>query len=322
MNTTSLTFTQMNDSTYKQDGDVRMHCQGNRFVVSSETLSLASPMFAFMLDPFLSELRFDTDGKFVVDLDEYDPLAVRIFCNVIHNYERQVDEVPAPDTLFHLSLFIDKYKCHQIFLYHAVSWLRGSLNRRSDNDLWYMLHFAYVMDLEDRFSKIASQLVCVHKPTNTYTGWPFPNGPGIMPKSVPGLLFALSSYIHLNRPRTNAPCGTLPDSLQTMQNRLHIDVRKTIIGALRECETATRKRKRDEISQVGETMKSQLKETLQQPASLGFQQKSYNDICDAAKDLPIDVIRVTQLDTKLRSCRNGIKGLSLYGLKDNPTLLS
>ncbi|RDW58953.1 BTB/POZ domain-containing protein [Aspergillus mulundensis] len=149
------------------DGDLTIVCHDTSFQVCSKAIALASPVFkAMFMSNFMEGLSVknsDPSNPAVVKLPEDDPEAFRIFSNIAHH---RLDRLPHQleiDQLDGLAMLVDKYQCASLIRGVGRSWILGALRKRSRErpreELWLLLHFAYVVNSQTYFSAISRVLV-------------------------------------------------------------------------------------------------------------------------------------------------------------------
>lgn len=170
------------------------------FRVSSNVLSLGSPVFAAMLNSAFIEGNVPTDGsKRTISLQEDDPDAVDTLMNILHLQSQNVIVWTFP-LLEQLALLCDKYDCARALKPWKTLWLkewRGSVN--GEDNFWKMLYISYAFDDRAAFYN-ASEGIVQHYTEYTIDSTPdtIP-GLAILPDNVIGCLNILGLFL----PSTN-----------------------------------------------------------------------------------------------------------------------
>ncbi|RDW58954.1 BTB/POZ domain-containing protein [Aspergillus mulundensis] len=148
------------------DGDVTITCGDTSFRVCSKALSLASPVFAVMLKP--SSFRegmltgdAESANSAVISLPEEYLDAFRMFANLAHHRLSDAGDQPSVVQLDNLALFIAKYDCTNMMKDRGNTWISRTLAEGdvSQEQLWLLLHLAYVLDLDTLVSNLSRTLV-------------------------------------------------------------------------------------------------------------------------------------------------------------------
>lgn len=128
-----------------------------RLRVSSNVLSLGSPVLAAMLNSTFIEGTVPTDGSTrTISLLEDDPRAVTTLCNILHHQSQYV-RVEMFKDVDQMALLCDKYDCAKALKPWTTLWLqkwRGS--GKGEDDYWKMLYISYAFD--DRSAFYAASL--------------------------------------------------------------------------------------------------------------------------------------------------------------------
>ncbi|KAL4916160.1 hypothetical protein BDW62DRAFT_203001 [Aspergillus aurantiobrunneus] len=145
------------------EGYVLATCSGTvSFLVSRKALSLASPILREMLKPQTSgglAVKSEDSEHPMLNLPLDDPEAFRLFCEVAHHKPRSL-KTPTADCLQRLVALIDRYRCSQAMADSGRLWIPDTFSGWSEEDLWKLLQFAYVLNLNKKFFDISRQLVC------------------------------------------------------------------------------------------------------------------------------------------------------------------
>jgi hypothetical protein len=144
------------------NGDVIVELSGSgrdvHLRVSSNVLSLASPLFADTLEPHFGNLPCArTDGPSSIVLTGDDSEAFTLLCNTIHFRTDAIPQNPSPACLENLAVICDKYKCASAIKIHAASWMRK--HPKEVRDLHRLLVVAYALDIPEAFSVISWEIL-------------------------------------------------------------------------------------------------------------------------------------------------------------------
>ncbi|KAL6238339.1 hypothetical protein BDW75DRAFT_247430 [Aspergillus navahoensis] len=160
------------------DGDVVVACSNVSFLVSSNALSLASPVLYGMFKPGIREglaLRgiSGTLEPPVIPLPEDDPNTFRHFCNLAHHKLPALPETLDAASLKDLAVFIVKYGCRPAIIDRGWLWITKDeqFSQLSPEDCWCALLFAYAMDLSDRFSYFSGTLLSLRR--QNFSNWDY-----------------------------------------------------------------------------------------------------------------------------------------------------
>lgn len=146
---------------YDPSGDVtfELSCPDGKvhLLVSSKVLSLASPVFAAMLN---SQFKEGLSNRAVsrgspIPLPDEDGPAFIVFCAAIHY---RTDEVPRKldlKCLENLATICDKYRCTSALAPWSARWLDEVIGGLSGKDLERSFYAAYVLDSPEAFSRIS-----------------------------------------------------------------------------------------------------------------------------------------------------------------------
>lgn len=149
------------------DGDVLVNCSGDvTFLVSKKALSLASPVLTWMLKPPIEgglAIKDETSKHGVLSLLYQDPEPFRIFCEVVHHKSTSLSNIPTPGCLRGVAYLADEFNCGKAILYPARVRLSQTLKGKSQEQLWDLLHLAYVANLRSHFYDISRELLWTGK---------------------------------------------------------------------------------------------------------------------------------------------------------------
>ncbi|KAL4983320.1 hypothetical protein BDW68DRAFT_194542 [Aspergillus falconensis] len=160
------------------NGDVVVACSNVSFLVSSNALSLASPVFYSMFKPSIRE-GFAVRGipsslePLVIPLPDDDPNTFRLFCNLAHHKLLALPETLDAASLKDLAVFIVKYGCRPAIIDRGWLWITKDeqFSQISPEDCWNALLFAYAMDLSDRFSYFSGKLLSSRR--QSFSNWDY-----------------------------------------------------------------------------------------------------------------------------------------------------
>jgi hypothetical protein len=130
-----------------------------RIRVSSKHLVLASPHFRRMLKGNWAEANtISPDGCHHVNFEEgFDPDALLIVMNIIHNRNRQVPRSLDLDALAKVSVWVDYLECHEAVEVFSEIWitqLRTSLPTQYSRDLVLWIFIAFVFRQQELFKSV------------------------------------------------------------------------------------------------------------------------------------------------------------------------
>ena len=149
------------------DGDVLVNCSGAvTFLVSQKALSLASSILSWMLKPPIEgglAIKDESSKYPVLSLPHQDPEAFRIFCEVVHHKSTSLSDIPMPGCLRGVAYLADEFNSGKAILYPARVWLSLTLKGESHEQLWDLLHLAYVANLREHFYDISRELLWTGK---------------------------------------------------------------------------------------------------------------------------------------------------------------
>lgn len=171
------------------EGDVQLQLSSgedeNRetlvLIVTSKTLTLASPVFNKMLNSSFKEgIAKTTEGKVAIPLPEDDSEAMTIICRALHNMNHLVPEQLSSTLLEEIAVLCNKYDCARALMAHGNVWIRNGLDSSpNSNDLDRLLFAACVLDIPAAFARVAWEFVLarVERIVDIQVGLPalFPN---------------------------------------------------------------------------------------------------------------------------------------------------
>ncbi|RDW58957.1 uncharacterized protein DSM5745_11163 [Aspergillus mulundensis] len=168
----------MSNEVIDPEGDIVIACSDISFLVSSNALSLASPVFYGIFKPGVKEglAIKGIPGSLeppVIPLPDEDPGTFRLFCNLAHHKLLDLPESLDADTMKSLAVFIVKYACRPAIIDRGWLWItRGEeLARLSPEDCWKALLFTYAMDLPGRFSYFSGKLLAARR--QSFSSWDY-----------------------------------------------------------------------------------------------------------------------------------------------------
>lgn len=144
------------------NGDVR------KFLVSSKTLMLASPVFAAMFSPRFQEgaaLRSSSSPS-TVRLEEDDPVAMSWLLGALHfRTELLSEEAPSPKPLASLAIASNKYDCARALKPWVALWFRDIMDNIAEtikqserNEIGWIVAAAFLFGTP-RFTELTANLV-------------------------------------------------------------------------------------------------------------------------------------------------------------------
>ncbi|KAL3464533.1 hypothetical protein BJX64DRAFT_286343 [Aspergillus heterothallicus] len=171
---------------FDPDGDLIVTCTGVPFLVSSKAISLASSVLRTTLMEQKSETRLIKQEHPQVPnvILAHDCLeSFRAFCNVVHHKAEGLPQSPDADYLYRLALFVGDYCCRAAMKDRGNIWLMQPLIGRSEEDLWKLLQFAYVLRLRKNCFDISRRLVATR--ASRFRTWIFAlEHNSLMPEAV------------------------------------------------------------------------------------------------------------------------------------------
>lgn len=98
---------------YHRKGDVLIICDSKEMLVSSQVLSMVSPVFERMFEPGFSEgdKKRSKDDPLRLPLDDDSSEALTLLFHILHLSPRQRYNEPGIDLLLRLVQLADKYGC-------------------------------------------------------------------------------------------------------------------------------------------------------------------------------------------------------------------
>jgi hypothetical protein len=165
----------MESEIFDPDGDLIVTCTGAPFLVSSKAISLASSVLRTTLMEQKAETRIvkqEHPQTPTVVLAHNCLESFRAFCNVVHHKTESLPQTPDPDYLYRLAVFTGDYCCRAAMKDRGQIWLMTlRLIDRSEEDLWKLLQFAYVLKLRKNCFDISRRLVATR--LNRFRVWSF-----------------------------------------------------------------------------------------------------------------------------------------------------
>ncbi|BCS17294.1 uncharacterized protein APUU_10122S [Aspergillus puulaauensis] len=159
------------------DGDVLVSCSGTvTFLVSKKALSLASPVLTWMVKAPVEgglAIKDESSKHAIVSLPHQDPEAFRIFGEVAHHKSTDLSDIPTPRCLRTVAYLIEEYNCGKAMRYSARVWLSHTLRGKSREQLWDLLHLAYVVNLRHQFYDISRKILWTVK--GRFRCWEYPS---------------------------------------------------------------------------------------------------------------------------------------------------
>lgn len=119
--------------------DLVVRCATTNFLVSAETLRLASPVWMKVLDPDSKFKALGTEDIEGVTLrilptdDEDDPDTLRLIFNILHYCFMEIPEHLQYDQLEHLAVLCDKWDCKHAVRPWVRKWIRELIEGRVPN---------------------------------------------------------------------------------------------------------------------------------------------------------------------------------------------
>lgn len=178
---------------YDANGDLDIVCKERHFWVSSKTLSEASSVLGKMFAPkLIAKYEPNSMSKVPMELPDVDPAVFKVFCNMLYNYQPSSNPTPTTDLLNSLYAFVEEYKCHKTVSLGAHTWILEDINKRSCEELWTILKFAYGMKLGVLFRTAGKRLIWMRESVPGYRDWAVAvDNYGPMPENVLGWLLPL-----------------------------------------------------------------------------------------------------------------------------------
>lgn len=147
-------------------GDILLEVGKHRFRVSSNVLSLASPVFsAIFHSGFSEDIEPDVcvDNPKTIPLPGDDPKAVEFFCRLVHLQLNTVPREPKVEELETLAVFCDKYQATESMLFCCTLWVNQLALNATSQTLSRLLPIADLLDLPHCFAKVSNLLILQHE---------------------------------------------------------------------------------------------------------------------------------------------------------------
>ncbi|CEL11619.1 hypothetical protein ASPCAL14719 [Aspergillus calidoustus] len=165
----------MEPEIFDPDGDLILTCTGVPLLVSSKAISLASSVLRTTL------MEQEAETRIVKQEHPQTPTVVlahnclesfHAFCDVVHHKTESLPQNPDTDYLYRLAVFTGDYCCRAAMKDRGQIWLMTlRLIDRSEEDLWKLLQFAYILKLRKNCFDISRRLVATR--LNRFRVWSF-----------------------------------------------------------------------------------------------------------------------------------------------------
>ncbi|KAI9815513.1 MAG: hypothetical protein M1827_002647 [Pycnora praestabilis] len=132
------------------------------YLVSSKVLTLVSPIFAALFGPDFQEGQTSPDekGRRRYTIQEDDPTALELFCNLIHYRQSAIPTKPELQLLYDLAVLSDKYDCVRSVGPWAEGWIGQLKDAITDSKgLERLLFVAYTFESDNLFRSISSKMM-------------------------------------------------------------------------------------------------------------------------------------------------------------------
>ncbi|KAI9738781.1 MAG: hypothetical protein M1834_008288 [Cirrosporium novae-zelandiae] len=144
-------------------GDVLVRSGPKRLLVSSNVLSMASPVFDATLNGDFREGKSPRSVEDPLDLhlQDDDPEALLLFFQVLHYKfpSTAATDIPDVDRMVQLALISDKYLCIDLVRFISATWISKITFQTAEQDrLLKLLLIAYVLKMKEEFESISSSL--------------------------------------------------------------------------------------------------------------------------------------------------------------------
>lgn len=148
---------------YHRKGDVLIICDSKEMLVSSQVLSMVSPVFERMFEPGFSEgdKKRSKDDPLRLPLDDDSSEALTLLFHILHFSPRQRYNEPSVDLILRLVQLADKYGCLDPIQDPIERWLYP-LTRTEHHDrvdLVKLVAVSFLIGSRDSFRKSASVLL-------------------------------------------------------------------------------------------------------------------------------------------------------------------
>lgn len=149
---------------YHRKGDVLIICDSKEMLVSSQVLSMVSPVFERMFEPGFSEgdKKRSKDDPLRLPLDDDSSEALALLFHILHLSPRQRYNEPNVDLLLRLVQLGDKYGCLDSIRDPIERWLDLSTTMKNSHtifDLVNLVAISFLIGSGDSFRQCASILV-------------------------------------------------------------------------------------------------------------------------------------------------------------------
>ena len=128
-------------------------------LVSSEVLSLTSPVFAALLSPKFLEGNNIRCGVFpAIELHDDDPAAITLICSILHYRYDSVPTQLEAEQLGQIAILCDKYECSKSLQPWSEKWLSSSYGAQF-SDLGHLLLATYMLNDPIHFADFSAELI-------------------------------------------------------------------------------------------------------------------------------------------------------------------
>lgn len=148
---------------YHRKGDVLIICDSKEMLVSSQVLSMVSPVFERMFEPGFSEgdKKRSKDDPLRLPLDDDSSEALTLLFHILHLSPRQRYNEPGIDLLLRLVQLADKYGCLDSIQDPVERWLcpLTKIEHHDSVDLVKLVAISFLIGSGDSFRESASILL-------------------------------------------------------------------------------------------------------------------------------------------------------------------
>lgn len=148
---------------YHRKGDVLIICDSKEMLVSSQVLSMVSPVFERMFEPGFSEgdKKRSKDDPLRLPLDDDSSEALALLFHILHLSPRQRYNEPGVDLLLRLVQLADKYGCLDSIQDPIERWLYPWIEIKSHDrvELVKLVAVSFLISSGDSFRKSTSILL-------------------------------------------------------------------------------------------------------------------------------------------------------------------
>lgn len=148
---------------FHKKGDVLIVSDSKEMLVSSQVLSMVSPVFERMFEPgFLEgDKERSKDDPLQLPLDDDSPAALSLLFHILHLSPRQRYTAPDVDMLLRLVQLADKYSCLDSMQEPIERWIFPLMEIKSDEGvvLVKLVAISFLIDATDAFRKSAATLL-------------------------------------------------------------------------------------------------------------------------------------------------------------------